>query len=93
MINSRAITPNACRMTDDVFEYGQQVKHIDHLFEGGSRVLSSNERLYKALGHIIKALKGETKDPDTGKHPLAHADAQIRLALEAVLEKDGIVDE
>ena len=41
----------------------------------------------KLLGHLSRAMKGETADEDTGEHPFAHVAARALMLLGLALKR------
>lgn len=76
-------TPLADVEVSAVLEFGA-AKHAEELTEAG-RSPGAWYHLAKAGKHLGRFLLGQTADPETGLHPLAHVAARNLLALETIL--------
>lgn len=74
----------AIRQVKEVMTKGAQ-KYAKFNYISGAG-LPMSRMLDGAQRHIDEyVLEGRTADPDTGKHPLAHAAAELLMALEHIL--------
>lgn len=71
------LPPEALEAIGQIFTYGA-TKYEAHNWERGLKY----SRVYAALlRHLFAFWKGETKDPETGLHPLAHAGCNLLFLL------------
>lgn len=80
---STPVTPLALIEVEAVLDFGAR-KHVGELLETGHGP-GPWYHMAKAGKHLGSFLLGQTADPETGLHTLAHAAARMLLALEMLL--------